>query len=168
MSASAAEGDEAVLRVQDNGIGIAPELLPRIFELFVQGRQASDRAEGGLGLGLTIVRSLVELHGGSVERPQRRVRAGAASSWCGCRCWSSAAAAAPAVIVDRRRRADSRRPGAAVLVVDDNAGRAPRCWPRCCTEPGYDAAVAHDGPAALRLAAAASAPRWRCWTSACR
>ena len=56
----------AVLRVRDSGIGIEPELLPRIFELFVQGARTLDRAQGGLGIGLTLVRRLVELHGGSV------------------------------------------------------------------------------------------------------
>ena len=55
------------MSVQDSGIGIAPEMVPHIFELFVQERQAVARAEGGLGIGLTIVRSLVELHGGSVS-----------------------------------------------------------------------------------------------------
>jgi PAS domain S-box-containing protein len=58
---------ESVLRVSDTGHGIAPELLPRIFELFVQGEQAPARAQGGLGIGLTLVRRLVELHGGRVE-----------------------------------------------------------------------------------------------------
>ncbi|HEX3532171.1 MAG TPA: sensor histidine kinase [Thermoanaerobaculia bacterium] len=57
---------EAVLQVKDNGIGIAPDLLPRIFDLFTQGEQALDRAGAGLGIGLTLVRSLVELHGGHV------------------------------------------------------------------------------------------------------
>jgi signal transduction histidine kinase len=56
-----------VLRVRDTGEGIAPELLPKVFELFVQGEQPLDRAQGGLGLGLAIVRSLVELHGGTIE-----------------------------------------------------------------------------------------------------
>ena len=60
------EGDEAVLRVQDSGVGIAPELLPRVFELFTQGQRSLDRAQGGLGIGLTLVRRLVELHGGRV------------------------------------------------------------------------------------------------------
>ncbi len=61
-------GDEnvATLRVRDTGVGIAPELLPHIFDLFVQARRSIDRAEGGLGLGLTLVRRLVELHGGAV------------------------------------------------------------------------------------------------------
>jgi PAS domain S-box-containing protein len=61
------ESRESVLRVADTGHGIAPALLPRIFELFVQGEQAPERAQGGLGIGLTLVRRLVELHGGRVE-----------------------------------------------------------------------------------------------------
>ena len=61
------EGSEAVLRVEDNGYGIAPELLPRVFDLFVQGERTLDRAQGGLGIGLTLVRRLVQLHGGTVS-----------------------------------------------------------------------------------------------------
>jgi CheY-like chemotaxis protein len=57
----------AEISVDDTGRGIARELLPRVFDLFVQGEQAIDRRAGGLGLGLTIVRSLAELHGGSVH-----------------------------------------------------------------------------------------------------
>jgi len=53
--------------LRDTGIGIAPEVLPRVFDLFVQERQAIDRSQGGLGLGLTIVRNLVERHGGTVS-----------------------------------------------------------------------------------------------------
>ena len=63
---AAAEGDEVVLRVRDNGVGIADDLRSRIFEMFVQGRQGLDRQGGGLGLGLALVRGLVEMHGGSV------------------------------------------------------------------------------------------------------
>jgi signal transduction histidine kinase len=62
----AVEGDEGVVRVADNGIGIAPELLPHIFDLFIQGEQTLDRGGAGLGIGLTMVRRLVELHGGRV------------------------------------------------------------------------------------------------------
>ena len=58
---------EVIIRVRDDGIGIAPDLLPRIFDLFVQATRASDRAHGGLGIGLTLVHQLVKLHGGSVE-----------------------------------------------------------------------------------------------------
>jgi len=58
---------EVIVFVQDDGIGIAKELLPRVFELFSQGERSADRALGGLGLGLSLVKSLVELHGGRVE-----------------------------------------------------------------------------------------------------
>lgn len=62
----AREGGTAVLRVQDSGNGIRPDLLPRIFELFVQDHLGPDRSQGGLGVGLTLVKHLVELHGGTV------------------------------------------------------------------------------------------------------
>jgi len=61
------EQDWAVLRVRDRGIGIAPDMLRRIFEVFVQAEQSTHRSQGGLGIGLTLVKNLVELHGGSVE-----------------------------------------------------------------------------------------------------
>jgi signal transduction histidine kinase len=60
-------GEEAVVCVKDTGIGIPPDLLPRVFDLFAQGEQPLDRSGGGLGIGLTLVRSLVEMHGGRVE-----------------------------------------------------------------------------------------------------
>ncbi len=60
-------GDKAVLRVWDTGIGIALEMLPKIFEMFVQADRRTKNAQGGLGIGLTLVRSLVEMHGGVVE-----------------------------------------------------------------------------------------------------
>jgi PAS domain S-box-containing protein len=58
---------QVIIRVRDNGIGIDPSLLPRVFELFVQASRTLDRAHGGLGIGLTIVHRLVKLHGGSIE-----------------------------------------------------------------------------------------------------
>jgi CheY-like chemotaxis protein/two-component sensor histidine kinase len=61
------DGDAAALRVRDTGIGIAPHMLPRIFELFVQVDHASTKAQGGLGIGLTLVKNLVEMHNGTVE-----------------------------------------------------------------------------------------------------
>jgi CheY-like chemotaxis protein len=61
------EDGEAVIRVHDGGIGIAPELLPRVFDLFVQGDAGLARSRGGLGLGLTLVKRVVELHNGRVE-----------------------------------------------------------------------------------------------------
>jgi CheY-like chemotaxis protein/two-component sensor histidine kinase len=62
-----ADGDTAVLVVEDEGIGISEEILPRIFDLFFQGERTAARTEGGLGIGLTLVKRLTELHGGSVE-----------------------------------------------------------------------------------------------------
>lgn len=61
------EGEQGVVRVRDDGRGIAPELLNSIFDIFVQADETLDRSEGGMGVGLTLVRSLVELHGGSIE-----------------------------------------------------------------------------------------------------
>jgi CheY-like chemotaxis protein/two-component sensor histidine kinase len=62
-----AEGSTAMIEVSDNGIGISESLMPRIFELFVQGDQSLDRAQGGLGIGLPVVRRLVEMHGGRIS-----------------------------------------------------------------------------------------------------
>jgi signal transduction histidine kinase/CheY-like chemotaxis protein len=61
------EGSDVVVRVRDNGSGIAPDLLPRVFDAFVQGERGPARSEGGLGLGLSVVKNLVVLHGGSVS-----------------------------------------------------------------------------------------------------
>jgi len=61
------KGNRALIRVKDTGLGIAPELLPHVFELFIQGERSLDRSQGGLGIGLTLVRRLVELHGGRIE-----------------------------------------------------------------------------------------------------
>jgi PAS domain S-box-containing protein len=66
VTAARDDGD-AVVRVRDTGIGIAPDILPRVFDLFTQGHRSLDRAEGGLGIGLTLVRRIVELHGGTVQ-----------------------------------------------------------------------------------------------------
>jgi two-component system CheB/CheR fusion protein len=65
-SANGAAGGEAVVRIRDSGIGISPEMLPKVFDLFVQADRSPAHTEGGLGIGLSLVRSLVELHGGRV------------------------------------------------------------------------------------------------------
>ena len=64
---AATEGGEVVIEVRDNGVGIAPEMLPKLFELFTQVDTSIDRSQGGLGFGLAIVRMLVEMHGGRVS-----------------------------------------------------------------------------------------------------
>ena len=61
------QGNQAVVGVKDSGIGIAPELMPKIFDMFVQGETVTERTHGGLGLGLTLARDIVQLHGGSIE-----------------------------------------------------------------------------------------------------
>jgi CheY-like chemotaxis protein len=65
--AAAREGPDACIRIRDEGVGIDPEILPKVFDLFVQSKRSIDRSQGGLGIGLTIVRNLVERNGGSVS-----------------------------------------------------------------------------------------------------
>jgi signal transduction histidine kinase len=61
------EGETVVIECQDDGIGMSAELLPRVFDLFVQGERGLDRRQGGLGLGLALSRALVERHGGTID-----------------------------------------------------------------------------------------------------
>src|SRR5262249_55206913 len=64
---SAEQGNtEVTIRIRDNGVGITPETLPHIFDLFVQAKRSLARSQGGLGIGLTLVRRVVEMHGGSI------------------------------------------------------------------------------------------------------
>ena len=65
--AAAREREQVVIRVRDNGVGITADLLPRVFDLFTQGERSLDRTQGGLGIGLSLVKTLVRLHGGAVE-----------------------------------------------------------------------------------------------------
>jgi signal transduction histidine kinase len=76
------DGASACLRVIDDGTGIPAELLPHVFELFVQGRQTIDRAKGGLGLGLSLVKRLVEMHGGTAAAHSDGPGTGAAFTVC--------------------------------------------------------------------------------------
>jgi len=145
------EGDEAVLRVRDTGMGMSPEVLPTVFERFVQGRQAVDRAQGGLGLGLTIVQSLVERHGGRVSAHSDGVDAGSELVVRLPRAQASAATVAAAPTGSSEELASAPR-GALILVVDDNEDAAEMLG-EALTMLGHRVHVAHDGPQALRLAA---------------
>jgi signal transduction histidine kinase len=145
-----AEGGELMLSVQDTGIGIGPEVLPRIFEMFVQDIQASDRALGGLGLGLTIVRNLVERHGGSVS--VRSDGPGRGSEFLVRLPRVERAAQAAEVRLPAARGGKLSVELPRILVVDDNADGA-EMLAEILIEKGYDTRVAHDAPTALRVAA---------------
>ena len=113
------DGHEAAVRVRDDGVGISPELLPHVFDLFAQGAQGLDRTSGGLGIGLTVTRRLVELHGGSVEA---RSEGGGRGSEFEVRL-PLCAEARRDLPRARPRRATSETP-ASVLLVEDNEDAA--------------------------------------------
>jgi signal transduction histidine kinase/ActR/RegA family two-component response regulator len=131
--------------VQDAGRGIAPELLPRVFDLFVQGAQPSDRQNGGLGLGLAIVRTLVQMHGGSVAAYSDGP--GSGSRFVVRLPRAEAAAESEA---GTRERPRPERGRGRVLLVDDNADAADT-MARLLALTGYEVRTAADGPAALAL-----------------
>ena len=140
-----------VLRVADNGIGLGADMLPGVFGLFVQERQAIDRAQGGLGLGLAIVRSLVEIHGGTVEAHSEG--RGRGSEFV-VRLPSAGAEGGPGHGVELKPRLlPTTEPDAVrLLVVDDNVDAAELLVESLRTM-GHRVQVAFDGPAALRIAA---------------
>jgi len=143
-------GERVELRVSDTGIGISAEMLPHVFELFSQERQTLDRAHGGLGLGLTIVRSLMELHGGTIEAQSRGVGHGSEFILTFPMAVAGASPGAAATL-DARRSHSAKRSGHQVLVVDDNVDAA-RLTAEMLESLGHDTRVAFDGPDALEAA----------------
>jgi PAS domain S-box-containing protein len=143
------EGGEVVVVVRDTGIGIAPELLPRIFELFVQGDRSAARSEGGLGIGLTLVQKLVQMHGGDVTAASEGPGAGSAFT-VRLPALDQPGPRAPA---PRAPLAGSVRRRARVLVVDDNADNA-RGLELFLQLLGDDVRVAFDGASAVEAARA--------------
>ncbi|MGR8934511.1 MAG: response regulator [Gammaproteobacteria bacterium] len=111
------EEKSAVLRVQDNGIGIRADLLPQIFDLFRQDERGLDRSQGGLGIGLTLVKSLVELHGGTVAAHSDGLEQGAVFT-VRLPCFDSAHA--PTMKTGTQPADRQTETGLQVLVVDDN------------------------------------------------
>jgi signal transduction histidine kinase len=138
------EGDECVVRLRDTGVGIAPELLPRIFDLFTQAERSLNRSQGGLGIGLALVQRLVELHRGRVEATsvlgegsEFVVRLPVPQS--------DSPPSAPA----RAEASPSTGPALRVLVVDDNVD-AVESMAMLMVASGHDVRTAHDGPAGLK------------------
>jgi PAS domain S-box-containing protein len=144
-----AEREDAlvVIRVRDSGMGITPELRTRIFDLFTQGIRTLDRAEGGLGIGLTLVERLVALHGGTVEVLSEGANQG-----------SEFIVRLPAVTAPLKAKDSHMEPRPVnvsvrrrILVVDDNRD-ATESMRMLLTAWGHDVRTAHDGASALQVA----------------
>jgi PAS domain S-box-containing protein len=140
-----AHGDTAVVRVRDSGIGLAPEMVPRIFDLFVQVDHASTRAQGGLGIGLTLVKNLVEMHHGTVEAHSAGLGRG-----------SEFVVRLPIITQPLEQPRTARPPpppaasGYRLLVVDDNRDAA-NSLAMLLRLKGHEVRVAFSGASALEL-----------------
>jgi PAS domain S-box-containing protein len=144
------EVNEFVVRVRDSGVGIRPEMLSRVFDLFTQVEGEHDRAQGGLGIGLTLVRTLVAMHGGTVSAASDGPGAGSEFT---VRIPAASGAAVPAP-----HQARTPYPGAGatrrrVLVVDDD-GDSARGMARLLRASGHETWTAADGRSALESARA--------------
>lgn len=146
-------GAEVILIVRDTGIGITPDVLPHIFDLFVQERQAIDRAQGGLGIGLAIVRNLVERHGGTVEaRSDGPGRGSEFTVRLPKATWAEQSESIPRGL-ELQRTSGPKAGAPRVLIVDDNEDGA-EMLSIILSQKGYDTRVAHDAPSALEIAEA--------------
>ncbi len=142
-------GEELQVRVKDEGAGIAPEFLPHMFDLFAQADQSLDRSQGGLGIGLTLVKHLVELHGGRVWSASEGLGKGAEVGFAlPARVGTGGVEPLPEV-----RHHSPPGPSAAsrILVVDDLAPSAETLKTLLEME-GFEVRVAHEGQAALAIA----------------
>ena len=141
--------EEAVLRVRDNGVGIAPEILPQVFDMFMQVESSADRSQGGLGIGLTLVRCLVEMHGGKIEA--RSAGMGKGSEFL----VRLPALTDPAPESARKPletpSAASAKSSRRMLVVDDNVDSA-ESMAVLLRFHGHDVRLAYDGQSALEEA----------------
>ena len=142
-------GDQAVLRIRDNGIGIAPEMLHDIFDLFVQADHSTSRSQGGLGIGLTLVKNLVELHQGSVEVHSAGL--GRGSEFVVTLPLMAETAGAPSRTAIAEPRSLPFSSGHRLMVVDDNRDAA-KTLCLLFRLQGHEVEVAYDGPSALTLA----------------
>ena len=139
------EGDEVVLRIRDTGAGIPPEMMDHLFEPFAQAPQTMDRARGGLGLGLAMVKGLLELHGGTIAIASDGPGRGTSVTV------SLPLEAAPVPVADSAapRSARNRR----VLVIEDHYDAA-ESLRDALSLSGHEVEVAYDGPRGIELARA--------------
>ncbi len=148
------EGSECVFRVRDNGIGIPPEMLSKVFDLFTQVERSLDRSRGGLGVGLTLARRLIEMHGGRID---------VASDGPGQGSEFTVRLPAVSPILPKESTPETGRTPAQsvprvplrILIVDDNVDAADSvAW--LLRQQAHDVRTAHDGRSALEMASAVS------------
>jgi CheY-like chemotaxis protein len=139
------EPPEVIVHVRDDGVGIDPDLLPRVFDLFVQATRSLDRAHGGLGIGLTLVSRLVKLHGGSVEA--RSEGLGKGSEFIVRLPILSKAPPKPVLPAPLAPESPRR-----ILIVDDNTDSV-RSMEMLQTRRGHTVRTAFTGPEAVAVAA---------------
>ncbi|GMT96401.1 hypothetical protein KH5H1_05200 [Corallococcus caeni] len=147
------EGQELVVSVRDTGVGIAPEILPRVFDLFVQEHQALDRSQGGLGLGLAIARSLVLLHDGTISAHSPGRGRGSTFTVRLPALEAEAPAALPTPQPGALVPQEPTSVSARVLIVDDNRDAAD-VLSESLEFLGCTTRVAYDGPTGLEAAKA--------------
>lgn len=143
--ASGQHGQQAVITVEDSGVGIAPEMLEQIFEPFRQVSTSLERARGGLGIGLALVQKLVQMHGGEVE-------ARSAGLGCGSTFEVRLPVIAHSDSDPKQPWRPAPLPARRVLVVDDNQGAAAALAKMLAMFWGHEVAIAHDGLAAIERA----------------
>jgi PAS domain S-box-containing protein len=143
------EDNRVAIRVRDFGIGIEPELLPRVFDMFSQVKSSIDRAEGGLGIGLALVKGLVELHDGSVEASSAGLGHGA--EFVVRLPLASEPADASSAASGERKTSSAR--STRILVADDNRDAAASLATLLALD-GHELSIAYDGDVALRNAEA--------------
>jgi PAS domain S-box-containing protein len=146
LTASASE-EQAIITVADTGIGIEPEMLPHLFDVFSQADRSLDRSRGGLGLGLALVKGLMDLHGGSVEARSAGVGKGAEFIL------RLPLEPEPRILTERREAMATRAGGLRIVVIEDNLDAA-ETLQELLEAYGHQVSVAHTGPAGLRIAAA--------------
>jgi CheY-like chemotaxis protein len=145
----AQDGADALISVRDTGIGISPEMLPRIFDMFMQADRSIDRSHGGLGVGLTVARRLVELHGGSISAVSDGVGKGSTFT-----VRIPLSVAQPEAADDLAARGTEAPAGASplrILVADDNRDSA-ESLAALLRMVGHEVRIAYDGVEAVGVA----------------